>query len=127
MKRSLVSVVLFAVLLMVTGATSAQDPVTVRIGWAGSPDTLNPGTAVLSEAYTLFELVYDSMYQLQPDGTYTFEVESRQGDSILDTQPVAAYVPVLEARYQNGATMLVMPGGLMVDSASVTGLRRPTD
>ena len=69
----------------------------------------------------------DSSGTRLPDGTYTFEVESRQGDSILDTQPVAAYVPVLEARYQNGATMLVMPGGLMVDSASVTGLRRPTD
>ena len=67
----------------------------------------------------------DSSGSPLPDGTYTFEVESRQGDSILDTQPVAAYVPVLEARYENGATMLVMPGGLMVDSASVTGLRRP--
>lgn len=50
----------------------------VRIGWAGSPDTLNPGTAVLTEAYTIFELVYDSMYQLQPDGTYTLEL----GDSV---------------------------------------------
>ena len=50
------------------------EPAVLRIGWAGSPDTLNPGTAVLAEAYTLFELVYDSMYQLQPDGTYTFEL-----------------------------------------------------
>ncbi len=54
-------------------AESTGDAI-VRIGWAGSPDTLNPGTAVLTEAYTLFELVYDSMYQLQPDGTYTFEL-----------------------------------------------------
>ena len=54
-------------------AESAGEAI-VRIGWAGSPDTLNPGTAVLSEAYTLFELVYDSMYQLQPDGTYTLEL-----------------------------------------------------
>ncbi|MCB0032105.1 MAG: hypothetical protein KDE28_29550, partial [Anaerolineales bacterium] len=56
------------------GAEASGELAQVRIGWAGSPDTLNPGTAVLSEAYTLFELVYDSMYQLQPDGTYTLEL-----------------------------------------------------
>jgi peptide/nickel transport system substrate-binding protein len=63
------------------GATEAppappetSEPAVVRIGWAGSPDTLNPGTAVLAEAYTLFELVYDSMYQLNFDGTYSPEL-----------------------------------------------------
>lgn len=35
-------------------AAADAGPAVVRIGWAGSPDTLNPGTAVLSEAYTLF-------------------------------------------------------------------------
>lgn len=55
-------------------ATTSDEPVVLRIGWAGSPDTLNPGTAVLSEAYTLFELVYDSMYQLELDGTYSLEL-----------------------------------------------------
>ncbi len=45
-------------------------PATLRVGWGGSPDTLNPGTAVLAEAYTLFELVYDTMFDLQLDGTY---------------------------------------------------------
>lgn len=49
-------------------------PVVLRIGWGGSPDTLNPGTALLSEAYTIFELVYDSMYDLQLDGTYTLSL-----------------------------------------------------
>ncbi|MBK8905176.1 MAG: ABC transporter substrate-binding protein [Anaerolineaceae bacterium] len=58
-----------------TGASSdSGGPVVLRIGWAGSPDTLNPGTAVLAEAYTLFELVYDSMYQLELDGTYSLEL-----------------------------------------------------
>ena len=47
-----------------------SQPVTMRIGWAGSPDTLNPGMAVLTEAYTVFGLVYDTMYQLQLDGTF---------------------------------------------------------
>ena len=44
---------------------------TVRVGWAGSPDTLNPGMAILVEAYTIFELVYDSMYELNLDGSFT--------------------------------------------------------
>jgi len=47
-----------------------QAPAVLRVGWGGSPDTLNPGTAVLSEAYTIFELVYDSMFDLNLDGTY---------------------------------------------------------
>ncbi|MCB8978239.1 MAG: ABC transporter substrate-binding protein [Ardenticatenaceae bacterium] len=57
-----------------TEPADSSEPVVLRIGWAGSPDTLNPGTAVLSEAYTLFELVYDSMYQLNLDGTYSLEL-----------------------------------------------------
>ncbi|HLF26253.1 MAG TPA: ABC transporter substrate-binding protein [Anaerolineae bacterium] len=52
----------------------AAGPAAVRIGWAGSPDTLNTGAAVLSEAYTIFELVYDSMYELQLDGSYTLDL-----------------------------------------------------
>ncbi len=58
----------------VTPIAESTGPAIVRIGWGGSPDTLNPGTAVLAEAYTIFELVYDSMYQLQPDGSYTLEL-----------------------------------------------------
>ena len=51
-----------------------EEPSILRVGWGGSPDTLNPGTAVLSEAYTIFELVYDSMYDLQLDGTFTLSL-----------------------------------------------------
>jgi len=60
-----------------------------------------------------------------PDGTYTFEIESQTNGEVVDTQPVAAYVAIREARYENGATLLVMPGDLWVDSSAVTGLRRP--
>lgn len=52
-------------------ATQPAQPVVVRIGWGGSPDTLNPGAATLAESYTLFELVYSSMYELNLDGTYS--------------------------------------------------------
>ncbi|MCB9135397.1 MAG: ABC transporter substrate-binding protein [Anaerolineales bacterium] len=62
--------------LILTACSSGQQTTasTLHVGWAGSPDTLNPGTAVLSEAYTIFELVYDSMYQLSLDGTYSLEL-----------------------------------------------------
>jgi peptide/nickel transport system substrate-binding protein len=43
----------------------------VRIGWAGSPDSLNPGVGILSESYILFGLVYDSLYQLELDNTFS--------------------------------------------------------
>lgn len=60
-----------------------------------------------------------------PEGRYTFEIESRRGDEVLDTAPVAAYLAVHEARVENGVTYLVLPGGLLVDSGQVTGLRQP--
>lgn len=60
-----------------------------------------------------------------PDGTYSFEIESKADGEVIDTQPVAAYLPIQEARYENGLTMLVLPGDLWVDSAAVTGLRQP--
>jgi peptide/nickel transport system substrate-binding protein len=60
-----------------TGPTeppAASTPAVVRIGWAGSPDTLNPGMAILVEAYTIFELVYDSMYDLNLDNSFTLTI-----------------------------------------------------
>jgi peptide/nickel transport system substrate-binding protein len=52
---------------------ATEGPAVVRIGWAGSPDTLNPGAAILSEAYIIFALVYDSIYEFQLDGTYQLD------------------------------------------------------
>jgi peptide/nickel transport system substrate-binding protein len=52
-------------------AAQPSQPAVVRIGWGGSPDTLNPGTAILAEAYSLFELVYSSMFELNLDGSYS--------------------------------------------------------
>jgi len=61
-----------------------------------------------------------------PQGQYTFELESRAGEDILDTTLVAAYLPVIEARNEAGMLLLVLPGGIMVDSAGISGLRRPS-
>ncbi len=52
-------------------AAPADEPVVLRVGWPGSPDTLNPGAALLSEAFILFEMTYEAMFDLQLDGTFT--------------------------------------------------------
>lgn len=73
MKRILALVMTLAFVLAACGPSGGGGG-TVRIGWAGSPDTVNPGTAVLAEAWTIFELVYDSMYELNLDGSFTLSV-----------------------------------------------------
>lgn len=108
MKTRFTLVVLLTVLSLVMsacGALGTSQPVVLRVGWAGSPDTLNPGAAVLTEAYTIFTLVYDTMYQLQLDGSfqlslaesvnvsddglvYTYKI--RDGVKFHDGQPLTA-------------------------------------
>lgn len=73
-QRVLYTFVLAALLLAACGGGGGGGGGTVRIGWAGSPDTLNPGMAILVEAYTVFELVYDSMYELNMDGSFTLSL-----------------------------------------------------
>jgi peptide/nickel transport system substrate-binding protein len=47
---------------------------TVRIGVGGYPDSLNPGNGVLSEAYTMYELVYDTPIAVTSAGEYVPEL-----------------------------------------------------
>lgn len=70
---------------------------------------------------------YTSDGNVLPAGQYTFEIESRLNGDTLSNTPAAAYLQITEARYSNGATQLVLPGGLLVDASSVTGLRSPRD
>jgi len=85
--------------------TTTNGAVTLRVGWPGSPDTLNPGTGVLTEAYTVYNLVYDTLYRLQFDGTFsldaaesvetsadgkTWTFKIRQGMQFHDGQPLTA-------------------------------------
>jgi peptide/nickel transport system substrate-binding protein len=46
----------------------------VKIGIAGSPDSLNPGDGLLTEAYQLYELIYDTPINLSATGTYEPEL-----------------------------------------------------
>jgi len=94
-----------ALMMSACGGIAAAEPIVLRVGWAGSPDTLNPGTAVLSEAYTIFALVYDTIYEYQLDGTYkldaaesaetsedglTWTFKIRDGIKFHDGQPLTA-------------------------------------
>lgn len=89
MKVKTLFVVLLTVIALLAsacGAIGQSQPVVVRVGWAGSPDTLNPGNAILTEAYTIFELVYDSMYELNLDGTYRLSIADSVSSSTDGTE-----------------------------------------
>jgi peptide/nickel transport system substrate-binding protein len=55
-------------------APQAAEPVVLRVGMSGSPDSLNPGNAWLTEATDLFELVYSTLIDIDFDGNYIPEL-----------------------------------------------------
>jgi peptide/nickel transport system substrate-binding protein len=103
-------------LLLLASALVACDPAArareqggasvLRVGWGGSPDSLNPGVGILSESYLIYGLVYDALFHLEldntfalglaesaersPDGrTWTFRI--RSGARFHDGAPVTAH------------------------------------
>jgi peptide/nickel transport system substrate-binding protein len=104
-RRALYFFMLITLILSACSGGGNAQPAVVRIGWAGSPDSLNPGIAILAKAYTIFELVYDSMYELNLDGTFrlsladsatvsddgtTWTFKIRDGIKWHDGQPLTA-------------------------------------
>lgn len=86
MKRKLIYLLVLAVLIL--SACGGKQSTAVKVGWAGSPDSLNPGLAILTESYTIFELVYDSMYELNLDGSFTLSLADsvkRSDDGLVYT------------------------------------------
>ncbi len=77
-KLTLLALLLAALMLNACGsapATSAPaeapaEPVSLRVGWMGFPDTLNPAYAFLTESYTMFDLVYSTLMTESQDGSY---------------------------------------------------------
>lgn len=57
-----------------SGSAGSGSGGTVRIGIGGSPDSLNPGNGLLTESYTLYELVYDTPINLSAEGIYEPEL-----------------------------------------------------
>jgi peptide/nickel transport system substrate-binding protein len=85
--------------------TTNSTPATLRIGWPGSPDTLNPGVGILAEAYVVYDMVYNTLYKLNFDGTFSLDAAEnvtasddgktwtftiRQGLTFHDGQPMTA-------------------------------------
>ncbi len=96
-----VVVTVLALVISACGGLVAQSqPVTLRIGWGGSPDTLNPGAAVLAESYTVFGLVYDTMYQLQLDGT--FKLSLAESVNVSDDALVYTYKIRDDVKFHDG-------------------------
>lgn len=89
-----------ALVISACGALGPSQPVVMRVGWAGSPDTLNPGAAVLTEAYTIFGLVYDTMYQLQLDGS--FKLSLAESVEVSDDGLVYTYKIRDDAAFHDG-------------------------
>ena len=46
------------------------EPVVLKIGWLGTPDTLNPAYAFLTESYIIFDLVYGTLTTESVEGDY---------------------------------------------------------
>lgn len=86
-------------------AESTGEGGVVRIGWGGSPDSLNPGNGLLGESYTIYGLVYDTLVSLDLDGGFqpslattwsvaddqrTWTLEIVEGVSFHDGEPLTA-------------------------------------
>ncbi|GIU91663.1 MAG: peptide ABC transporter substrate-binding protein [Acidimicrobiia bacterium] len=76
---------------------------TVRIGWGGSPDSLNPGNGLLTEAYTIYELVYDTPIGLDLDGNYVPELAEEW--SVSDDGLTWTMKLVENARFHDGTPL----------------------
>ncbi len=63
-------IVLAALILSACGTQASSAPAVLHIGWDENPDTLNPAYAFLTQAYTVFDLVYSTLTTEAPDGKY---------------------------------------------------------
>ena len=60
-----------------------------------------------------------------PAGSYSIDLESLNGDTVIATTPVEHYARVIEAKGGTGGTTLVLEGGAEVLASDVTALREP--
>lgn len=59
-----------------------------------------------------------------PPGTYSFAVESLQGETVLNTRPIEHYARVVEVRATPQGPSLVLEGGAEIAASTVTALRQ---
>ena len=73
-RRNLLPTCILLALLLSGCGSGLQAAPYVRIGWNGEPDTLNPGMAQLNESFSIFSLIYDTLYILNLDGSYSLSL-----------------------------------------------------
>ncbi len=64
-----------------TGAPVAAEPVVLKLGWLGKPDTLNPAYAFLTESYIMFDLILSPLVTEGLDGKYTGDLAAEWSSS----------------------------------------------
>jgi len=84
-----------------TQNTATSNPAILRVGWPGSPDTLNPGTGILAEAYTVYALVYDTLFTLQLDGTY--KLSAAESYAVSDNGKVWTFKMPTGVKFHDGS------------------------
>lgn len=60
-----------------------------------------------------------------PSGHYSFELESFQNGTLLSTAPVDVYSEIVEAQSTASGTVLVLNGGITIETGDVKALRKP--
>lgn len=103
-KCSLGVIIILAFILSACVGVPTNEAI-VKIGWTGEPDSLNPGLALLTESFTVFSLIYDTLYELNLDGSYSLSLAEsvnvsedgkvwtfkiREGVNFSDGQPLTA-------------------------------------
>lgn len=67
----------------------------------------------------------DDAGKMLPEGNYSFELESYSNGELLQTDPVETYNRIIEAQGSDAGTVLLLEGGMKIDTAEVTALREP--
>lgn len=129
------------------GWVGQEARVAAPVWFEGRPVTLSPNPAATADRATLVVsdasgkvvareavpvgtapyqwLGADAAGDPLPAGKYTLSLESRAGDMVLRTDPVASYAAITEARRGAEGVILVLAGGIEVKATDVTALRRP--
>ena len=117
------------------------------VHFEGEPITLAPNPAAVADEVNL--IVYDAEGNvvqrealpvaadpiewegldengdLLPDGRYSFAVESVSNGEVVLTEQAEVYARIVEARGENGETVLVLAGGTTVSANGITAIREP--
>lgn len=125
-RRNLLPTCIILALLLSGCGSSLRAAPYVRIGWNGEPDTLNPGMAQLNESFSIFSLIYDTLYILNLDGSYSLSLaesvdvsddgkvwtfDIREGVEFSDGRPLTAGDVAFSFNlYSNAEEFVFMPG-----------------